>query len=222
MASMRLDLPLPFGPMMDVNCLNGPMTWWPLYDLSLERRDGNLSQRKRKREKDRRGVLSRSRVRARAERRRSVRRDAGVHALEVLALDAGDHPFPDRHRALSGGRGDHPGFSRARRGCQQRDNGTGELGSPGRRSQTARAEGRRDDRWRAAPSSMSAAASRGGTWVPSLSRVARALVTRESCCAVGILARARINLDLSAATDRLIKSIKNTFCGCSTAVSLGA
>mmetsp|Transcript_10946 Transcript_10946/g.46731 ORF Transcript_10946/g.46731 Transcript_10946/m.46731 type:complete len:262 (+) Transcript_10946:3143-3928(+) len=40
--------------------------------------------------------------------------------LEVLALQAGDHPFPDRHRALSGGRGDHRGFSRARRGCQQR------------------------------------------------------------------------------------------------------
>ena len=33
MASIRLDLPLPFGPMMDVNCLNGPITWWPLYDL---------------------------------------------------------------------------------------------------------------------------------------------------------------------------------------------
>ena len=60
----------------------------------------------------------------------------------------------------------------------------------------------------------------GGTWVPSLSRVARALVTRESCCAVGILEH--FKLDLSAATDRLIKSIKNTFCGCSTAVSLGA
>ena len=38
MASMRLDLPLPFGPMMDVNCLNGPITWWPLYDLSRENR----------------------------------------------------------------------------------------------------------------------------------------------------------------------------------------
>ena len=35
MASIRLDLPLPLGPMMDVNCLNGPMTWWPLYDLKL-------------------------------------------------------------------------------------------------------------------------------------------------------------------------------------------
>ena len=40
----------------------------------------------------------------------------------------------------------------------------------------------------------------GGTWVPSLSRVARALVTRESCCAVGILEH--FKLDLSAATDR--------------------
>ena len=35
MASIGLDLPLPLGPMMDVNCLNGPMTWWPLYDLKL-------------------------------------------------------------------------------------------------------------------------------------------------------------------------------------------
>ncbi len=27
---MRLDLPAPFGPMMEVKFLNGPMTWCPL------------------------------------------------------------------------------------------------------------------------------------------------------------------------------------------------
>ena len=38
----------------------------------------------------------------------------------------------------------------------------------------------------------------GGTRVPSLSRVARALVTRESCCAVGILEHFKRDFDSSS------------------------
>ena len=77
----------------------------------------------------------------------------------------------------------------------------------------------------------------GGTWVPSLSRVARALVTRESCCAVGILEHFKRDFDSSKrnltkrrqfeaaiAGSNLPQKLSNfyTFCGCSTSVSLGA
>lgn len=35
MASMRLDFPAPLGPIIAVKSKNGPITWWPLYDLKF-------------------------------------------------------------------------------------------------------------------------------------------------------------------------------------------
>ena len=88
--------------MMDVNCLNGPMTWWPLYDLRGKRGDGgrDLSGSS---EKDRGGWRGRGRARIASLGTLAARREGRV--LEVLALDARDHPFPDRQRALGGVRG---------------------------------------------------------------------------------------------------------------------
>ena len=82
------------------------------------------------------------------------------------------------------------------------------------RGEAATGSARRPPRW------ARRCARNGGRWVPSLSRVARALVTRESCCAVGILEKTFQTLPGRPASCGAARCI--FFTGCSFFSSLGA
>ena len=63
------------------------------------------------------------------------------YALEVFALQAGDHPFPDRHRALVSRGGDHRGVWNAW-GCQHGKSHGSLLFRPAARTRTVSAAGK--------------------------------------------------------------------------------